>query len=193
MSMSDFLEENIEAIVNAHFKGENVGGLQVSDVSFDVQDLGDYHIWLYGVYEEDFVFLLKNSEYYGELIRNISEKLNKIYEDAQDYDEGAIREKYIQDEVDELWKFVESNESEIYDDLSEVLVEQMTYASSDVSNSINNYSIAGEVGDVEVDEFTIGEYFDEVDGSRVSISFIEEASIELKNFEKETLRNYIQL
>ena len=193
MSMSDYLEKNIEAIVNAHFEGENVGGLQVSDVSFDVQDLGDYHVWLSGVYEEDFMFLLKNYDYYGEVIHDIAEKLNQIYADAQDYDSGEIREKYIQDKVDELWKEVESNESDIYETLSEGLAEQMVYAASDIQNSVNNCDISSEVGGVDVDEFTIGEYFDEVNGLRVFIAVFEEASIVLKNFEKETLRNYIEL
>lgn len=193
MSMSDFIEENVEAIANVHFEGENVGGLKVSGVSFDVEELGDYHIWLSGIYEEDFVYLLKNHEYYGETIRNIAEKLNQVYEDAQDYDNEARREKYIQDKVDELWKEVESNEGEIYEILSEGLAEQMMYVSSDVQNSVNNYDIYSEVGEVDVDEFTIGEYFVEVNGSKARITVFEEGSIILKNFEKETLRNYIEL
>lgn len=193
MSMSVFLEKNIEAIANDYFEGENVGGLKVSGVSLDVEDFGDYHIWLFGVYEEDFMYLLKNNEYYGGVIRDISEKLDQIYEDAQDYNNGAKREAFIQDKVDELWRVVEPNEGDIYETLSEGLSEQMVYASSDFQNIINNYTISSEVGGVDVDEFTIGEYFEEVNGSRVFIAVMEEASIVLNDFDKETLKNYIEL
>lgn len=191
MSMSDFLEENIEAMANTHFVGENIGGLKVDGIDFNAEDLGQYNIWLYGSYTEDFMYMLKNSEYYGEIINKISESLNQIAYDAQDYDTEAEEKNFIKEKVDELWKTVEDSYDEIYENVIEGLYEQLIYAGSDLENDINNTEIIPEVGGVEISDFKIRDYFEEVSGSRVSITVFEEASIELKNFSRDNLEEYV--
>lgn len=192
MSMSDYLEKNIEKAANSYFDGENVGGLNVSGISFTVEDLGDYHIWLSGSYTEDFMYMLRNSEYYGEVINKIADKLNAIAYDAQDYDNETLKKNFIKDKVDELWKTVEDSYDEIYEGVVEGLYEQLSYAGSDLQNEVNNEMIESQVGGVDVDEFKIGEYFEEVNGSRASITVYEEASIDLTNFSRDTLEEFIE-
>ena len=191
MSMSDYLEKSIENAANRYFVGENIGGLKVDGIDFNVEDLGQYNIWLYGSYTEDFMYMLNNRDYYGEVINKIVDKLNQINYDAQDCDTETEKKNFIKEKVDELWKTVEDSYDEIYEGVVEGLYEQLIYAGSDLENDINNTDIIPEVGGVEVSDFKIRDYFEEVIGSRASITVFEEASIELKNFSRDNLEEYV--
>ena len=191
MSMSDYLEKSIENAANRYFVGENIGGLKVDGIDFNVEELGQYNIWLYGSYTEDFMYMLNNRDYYGEVINKIVDKLNQINYDAQDCDTETEKKNFIKEKVDELWKTVEDSYDEIYEGVVEGLYEQLIYAGSDLENDINNTDIIPEVGGVEVSDFKIRDYFEEVIGSRASITVFEEASIELKNFSRDNLEEYV--
>lgn len=187
MSMSDFIEKSIENAVNSYFIGENIGGLQVSDLDFDVNELGDYSIYLYGEYSIDFKEVLND---YG-VLSGVKEALNDIAYNMPDSND-SVRKEYIKKGVDEQWKVVQELEGEINEAVVEELYEQLIYAGHDVQAYVNNMEISSTVGDIEVDDFAIKDYINEVVGNGVSLTVFEQASIDLKNYNKDTLEEYIE-
>lgn len=181
MSMSNYMETIVDKAAKQRFVGETINGIEINDASAEMVDGGEFDIYISGKCEKELEYIIKELDVLKEVKSEINDFIGK-----------GVSGNDLNIFVNTLWKKIEDMKDEITGAIQDEMYENIMDMNRDFYSNMSKEYFGAEIGGFLVLDTNVNDASNSFYGSVSYTIYPDGVSVDVKNFDKETLKNYIE-